>query len=655
MVCLGFSGVNFKKNGVDFQDYFQILYTHTIDFNLGQQHTGTLQPVAPGTDVNIVTGNISLDLPLFSSAGAGLSTYFSLRYNSGDHRTLLGIAPGWMHNFDVYLTDSWLAAASPDDAITLHQGDGSSVVFRWKPAPLGFHVADDEFGNFSRIERITIGSATTYKLTTKHGIAYRFDITGKLVEIEDRNGNKMILEYTNGKLVKISDSMNRETLIEYSPGGKIETITDPGKQMYALSYLDNGLLEKVHFKGAPAGEEIVWRFGYHQNDSAVILAGVPDVYHKKGLLARVFTPRGNLENYAYDFFYLKDGRCRVARQPEAAYLEENGSVTMDAMEFVFSYLDSLPGQDQSVLVRNRRDFNTRVVYERKRNLPLSITEPGPEEYTSNYFFGAYRNLEEFENARGGIGFYTYYHVSETEPAYIGDNLKTVNLPDGDDVANQFATEVAKYTYTLEGFNLVETEEDCNGSLTFYKYDAKGNLENIIYPLATLPDGTTQTSDQEFLYNNRGEITEAKDAKDNITLFQDFDIVTGLAETIRRPGTTTPMEYTFDEMGNITSITEEGGGKTEYERDGLYRIYQTTLPNTVTGQKIITTEYNADSQIDQESDNLDVLFKNTYDLLGRLVKSENALGKEMAYFYDPEDNLTGMEDYRDVMSRTFFDA
>ncbi len=649
------------------EEAYSILYSQTIDFNVGLNNSPSSRAVAPNAGVIGINGSLSATIPLFVTRGAGFAASSTLIYNSGDLRPGT-ISPGWTHNYHIYLVDSWTAIQTAysvfghiKDIITLFQGDGSSVVFRYIDS-LDYHIAEKEFGHFGRIRRENNTLATTYTLIVEDSTQYFFDQTGKLIQIQSPDGNTLTFTHQNGQLTKITDSMNRETGLAYNMSQQLKTITDPAGKAYELSYDTQNRLEKVDFKGAPPGQPVAVGFKYHGNNNPVSIDNIPDVNNRENLLAKIITPRGNLENYSYDLYYLKDGRCRLAQQPPADYLEEDGNMLVEWLnyraKFVISYLDSLPAHNQAVLLRNRRDIDTKIVYERRRNLLQSRIDP--EDCVAKWKYGDFRNLIEFTDPNGAVTKYQYFLPSESTPPYIGNNLKTVMRPDGMPLGPQTHFEAAKFTYTADGFNLINTVTDCRGSVTTYLRDTLGRIREILYPTDTLADNMTiQNLTESLTYNGMSMVETHTGERDNLTQVLNFDPPTGLPKQIRRPDAAQFGEIGYHIMGYDTSYQKPTGGSATSILDGIYRTVQIKQPATSAGQHILSIEYDADSNLKKSWDNQHGPGKpietNTYDRLGRKTALKNARGDEMKYWFDRENNLVSVQDFRGVIDCMYYDS
>jgi len=144
--------------------------------------------------VNLATANYTLQAMDMSIPGMGPPLVFARSYNSiGATDGPLG--HGWLHNYSVRLQFS-----HPDPAIadvTVIQEEGRQDLYLVQPdgtylAPLGIFdvlIHDPLDGSFD--------------LTRKDKTVLHFDSNGRLLSIEDRNGNVTDLTYSGGNLTSV--------------------------------------------------------------------------------------------------------------------------------------------------------------------------------------------------------------------------------------------------------------------------------------------------------------------------------------------------------------------------------------------------------------------------------------------------------------------
>jgi YD repeat-containing protein len=624
-------------------------FSWTYEPNLGEQDPFTQFDFGPNSSANIATGNLFFSLPLFTTRGLGFSTSLTLTYNSQDPSDS-GLSVGWNHNLGITLTDHayWWTKV-----ISVKFGDGRTVVFERDPA--GTFVAQPDFGNSSIIQKdVTLpdGTYAPYLLTTKFGIKYIFDSSGRLSQIRDTQHlpNRLTLIYGDNPksnisestlavperlLVKIIDSTGRETTLSYDSHNRLEKIIDPAGGSYLLSYNTRGRLERVTFDA----EGISWRFEYNQ----------------KGLLWRIYTPRGVKEDYFWEYEYYPDNRIRSCREPLESHIDEDGKKISLRAERRIIYHDPAPRETPSAIFVNRRGHRTHIEYQYRRAIATKITDP--LNHTIERTPDEYRNIIIFRDKRGNITRYTY----STDDPVVKDNLLAILRPG-------LASPI-RYTYT--GFNRVESVTDEKGNTTSYRYDPYGNLKEIIYPPADtivkdFPAGTRPlplpehiSARESFEYDNRGRITRSISPRGAVTTYEYEDPVTGLVTSIKRPEHKKAEIFRYDPMGNLTDhiLPEEAPDLlkgTHFELDGLYRLrcrleprieIHTDPETTIIARPETIFQYDEDSNLVELKDPRGNITRHSYDRLGRLIATEGPAGNRMEFFYDPEGNTRIIKDFR----------
>lgn len=626
-------------------------YTRTVEYNLGEQDSFVTYPAGPNATANVATGNLLFQLPLFASRGAGFATSLALVYNSLDEE-VGPFSPGWTHSYGMTLTRYGAAAHGAEKKLshTLRLGDGQTIAFNFD-SKRDLLLAVDEFGFFAKLEfGVEPAAPDEYLMTTKFGIKYIFRPDGKLKEIRDTNDNSIKFEYgpndesnrseitlgiSESVLTKIIDTMERETKFRYDEKERIKEVEDPAGTRYKVTYNAEGKLEKVQFAAAP-GPEVAWRFEYHKDSKPKEIQGLSDVFNLKGFLHRVYTPRGNNADFFHEFYYLLDGRFRVARQPKE---------DLTQARYVFSYLDRPPKDErgesnaQEVLVRNRRGFDTKVEYERLRSLGLKVIDAldNSIERTFGDPLTDFRNLLRFKDRRGARTAYTYYRPEHSLPDYVGDNLKEIHRPG--------VSRPIVYTYTIDDLNRIESVIDSNNNTTIYNYDTAGNLASIVHPILCKED---------FQYDSLGRVTTSISANRFATKFFYNDAPTGLVTEILRPDHARAERFQYDMMGNTKKSMLPEGGVTDFVLDGLYRLQKQIAPLGDAGRAATSFEYDEDSNVKVMLDPRDSLTTHVYDKLGRLRKTINAQNEAMEFSYDAEGNTREVSDFKGNITKSLYD-
>lgn len=574
-----------------------LLYAHSEEPGLGLTNPGALAGMFPGGQVNMTTGNVFAQIPLFSTRGIGPTQSLGLYYNSlRDDSGWLG--PSWSLSAEFTLTDHQLSYYNQyppmqyvfnrdgTDLLTLTFPDGRSYEFAYSPNTRSITGGGGGLlGNILRLGSAAV--VTGYQLTTTHGDVYLFNAQGRLARIQDPRGNYMTYSYdgTGRNLTQIQD-MNgqRTTSVGYS-GSQISTITDPAGGTYNLAY-SGSMLSSVTFASGPGKPQYSFQYA---RPSLLPLGG------SQNLMSFYQSPRAQAGSYGWSLGYAPNGRFAQVQDPAELYLLEgsadNAPPTLQSATASVRYADMNPSFGfVTSLLTDRRGFLTQfsgnpILMTTVISDNGVLTQPQDPNNPGQGVNGL-SSVGLTYDTNGNLNSYADRWGSVTTYAYTADNLVAVLRPD---TADRFQTRVANYTYTNDGFSQVQTAITTVtptlgaapvGRLTTYSYDSLGELIQINHPDVTLPDGTMQQGvTTQYQYNGpRHQLTQVTDEEGNTTNFLAFDSLTGLPTSVLRQGGTQPTTLTYDVMGNeIQRIAPQGGPNNQLpgpeitNLDGLYRI------------------------------------------------------------------------------------
>ena len=232
------------------------------------------------------------------------------------------------------------------------------------------------------------------------------------------------------------------------------------------------------------------------------------------------------------------------------------------------------------------------------NRPEVVTQnyrPGfqPDAQTNvrvEYTYNAVGNRTQVKDANG--------HVTQFE--YDALNRVTKKI---DPLGN-----IWQYTYDLAGRMTVQV--DGNSKTTGYTYNAAGRLTGIDYP--------SPEADVSMVYNAAGQQTSMTDGQ----------------------GTTV---WTYDTLGQMTSVTHPDGGKVEYTYDAFGRRQKVTTHVDATDAtgKTVTYAYDNDGRLSTLTDWDSHATQYSYDALGRVQAVERPNGIRTSYTYDNAGRLTDL--------------
>ncbi len=504
----------------------------------------------------------------------------------------------------------------------------------------------------------------SFELTDIDFTTMRFDASGALTTILDRNSNLVSLDYDNdGFLVRVTEDSGRALQFFKGPNGKVSRIVNPAGHAVEYAYDAEGNLIGVT---VPGGGTIAY------------------AYDSKGRLISITDPRGNLAtSLTYDTtgrlstYTDNDERYTLTYNPENRQVIERDT---KGNQRILSYneninitgiIDRIPGIQESIIYGstfnpvtivdrngNRCQYGwnekgdvvsltdavgevTAVTYDPRANKPLTITDPRGN--TTTYAYTDSGNLALVEDALSNRTVMAYDNrgqlVTSSDPlgnvtthTYdIAGNLIEVQGPDGNTV---------KMSYDAVG-NVTSTK-DVLGRSTIFSYDANNRIKLLSDPLG---------NSSSFAYDESGNLTAFTTRNGHTTAFA-YDTLN------RHVRTTTPLGYeetfSYDNFGNVASRTDANGNKIVYLYDALHRlIRKETVDNT-----IIYSYDGYGNLLSLEDDDTHVIF--TYNNLNRVVRTQTiAAGAQPAtileYTYDENGNRATFTDSEGGVTTYEYDA
>ena len=206
------------------------------------------------------------------------------------------------------------------------------------------------------------------------------------------------------------------------------------------------------------------------------------------------------------------------------------------------------------------------------------------------------------------------------------------------------------------------------STTTYTYNSLGLVATIDGPRTDVTDITT------FGYDTQGNRTSITNALSHLTQITAHD-ASGRPLTIVDPnGVTTQLTYdargrlltrttagqtttmTYDNVGNITRITQPDDSYINYEYDAAHRL---VAISDVLGNRIQYTLDDAGNRTQEQvfdpSNTLKRTHSNTFDELSRMIKDIGAGNQTASFSYDPNGNQTEITDPNQNSTTQAFDA
>ncbi|MCP4166316.1 MAG: hypothetical protein GY759_10535 [Chloroflexi bacterium] len=483
----------------------------------------------------------------------------------------------WMSSYDTLLVDR-------TDTVTIIQGDGQYLTFRRGES--GRYVPPPE--EFSTLTRLFDG---TWSRTSKHGITQKFNPSGRLTRIADRNGNVQELTYeANGesipegawglvdRLISITDSSGGTYHFSYGAQGYVSRVTDPAGRQYMLDHDEQGDLISIT---DPLGR--ITHYGYDENH----------------LLGDFTYPEGNTTKLTYDerrrllthedalggvrtaeYFNSRNVFTDESGVPTAYQFNRQGAITQVdnpvwGADYQWDSRRQYGGSDQPYqrvdydekgnAVQTNSHITVMTTFEPVYNQPTSVTDGARN--TTQLAYDSLGNLVSITDALNNTSRLEYNTFGQV--IHMTDPLNNTIGMSYDLFGNQVETTDAL------GFR-TQSDYDDRGNLTRLE-DAENHVIRFSYDamdrMAAATDALGQS--RSFDYDRNDNLTRFEDARNNATSFE-FDDLDRLSSETDPLGQTT--RYAYDAVGNLTSVMRADSTSSNFSYDAANRLIQEQHPD-----------------------------------------------------------------------------
>jgi RHS repeat-associated protein len=621
--------------------------------NPNQKHSGDPVDTATGAftreDTDVTIPNIGIPLTF-------------ARYYTSNSSIDIGLGQGWT---DTY-SDTMVVQSDGDVLWTDSEGD------QYTFTPNGSSGYTNPEGLFGTL---TLGTSG-FVWTDTHGNIRAFNSAGRLAEIEDANGNSLIISYNaEGNLASVQDGADPSLELTFtSTDGHITSMTDFTGRTWTYTYETTTLAstgQTIYLLASctsPSDDTTpadTTEYGYDLTGALTgLMISITDSadgesiqinYYPNGKAFSVTDPVGNTEYFFYDLgtneaTYINAlGQAQVDEfnsqgltvkqiNPDQTFVTSvwsNGLLQSrtDAMGETSTYEYDLNGNLIQYTAPDGIETDTQ--YSSSLNLPTEVTVGGVA--STIYTYDDHGNVTSVTDAMG----------DETTMTYYSDGLlETLTAPNGN-VADPNGDYTTTYTYNGAGQVLTTTTglpstitntyddrgdlmstTDADGNTTTYTYDLLGRLLTTTDPS---PDGTGTGAVTTESYNLADdEVTETDPLGNQTETYSDGD--DRIIKVVNPNGTFTTN--TYDAVGNLIDSTNESGQTTQYIYDDENRLIETLFPNGTS----TSTTCNADGQVSSSTDADGNTTQYAYNASGQLLSVTNALGQITSYTYDDLGNV-----------------
>jgi YD repeat-containing protein len=246
--------------------------------------------------------------------------------------------------------------------------------------PLGVKLVSNRFA----FQWITV-TATGYVRSTDTGKVENFDPNGRLLKVQDKNGNFIVLTYNrDGKVDKIQDNLNRKMYLSYNNLGKVEKIQAENNKTAEYKYTDLG---EMNWSKDTDGNIYTYKFSSDKRHNLTEI-GYSDktslqvTYYGRDKFENVKSVKdrdGSVTEYNYDKVAGEKNSLKVGVNLKST---EGRTISASAYEYVFR--TKANGEEWTYRMMSTLDgLRTETTYNECCGLPIFIKR-GSDETTFAY-------------------------------------------------------------------------------------------------------------------------------------------------------------------------------------------------------------------------------------------------------------------------------
>lgn len=462
---------------------------------------------------------------------------------------------------------------------------------------------------------------------SKNGDIMRFDSSGRLTAMVDRNNNTTTLTYSGNNLTQVTDPVGRSITMSYDGQGRIISATDPIGRTWTYGYVG----ETLAIATDPLGHSMQYTYGMAakletvRDKRANIIKTI--VYENNRVVRQTFAD-GGVERYDYFFAGSVISGVRIT-DPEnrVTFKRFNGN------GYVIFELDGL--SQPSVISRSIND-----------NLVGQTNGPcGCPESVSTY--DSKGNTITVTDRLGQIMRYEYDNTFSFVTK-ITDKNGHITRFTYDSRGNRTSVINAKNevtTFAYDQFGQQTSMTDALNHTWSMGYDSQGNVINKSDPL-----NNTST----MTYDGIGRMLSMSDPLSR-TSSMSYDAMSRVtSQTDPADATTT---YTFDQNGNQLSMTNALNNTWTMQFDAKNRMISQKYPLTPSDngvQREVRMEYNKNDELTASISPSGRTWRYTYDARGQQKTKVDPLSATISYNYDINQNLITLSDQRGKVTSFDYD-
>ena len=577
----------------------------------GGGSSGNTRPTLGADPVNLASGSYTYEHTDLRFPGVGIPFEFSRSYNSKfNDQSGLPFGYGWSYFPSIRVSDNLTNAV-----VTF--GDGHAETFTTTG---GSYV-----GAAGVFDLLVKNPDASWLVITKQQTTNLINTAGRLVQIQDRNGNAITLDYetddlaANGRLKQIVDTAKRTNFFRGYPGNSalIGSIEDALQRTNFFTYDSNTNLVAV-----TNAMQAVTQFTYdgkHQltglqdNRGSLIVSNIydPDL----NVVIRQFDAYGKEVGFNYDFTNHVTIQTNALGGISIYQFDDQLLLTNQVNEAGFTNAYAYDSARNQVLIRDRNGNETHYVFDERGNVTNKLD--AVSKATSIRYSAFNKPISRLD--------------ALANPATLGYDTKG-NL----NATTNALGFVSRVQYNANGLPLILT--DARGFNTTNQYDAAGNLVAVM-------DAKGFTS--RFEYDAVGRKLGQIDALNRTNLFF-YDNNDNLLYTVNALGFTN--FHTYDANNNRTSSRNPRNATITNSFDLKDRLVNVVAP-------LNQTVSNRFDELDRKIASFDSSQNPTgytYDGIGNVIAVTNALTQTIRFTFDAQGNPTSLIDPPGHYVTNFFD-
>ncbi len=452
----------------------------------------------------------------------------------------------------------------------------------------------------------------------RSNLLYRFAATGKLAEISDGKGNRLLLAYSGstGRLLRVENDLpERRALVFTYQDGRVATVQEEwdGAVGRSVSFAYSG--EELQSFTDAAGRVSQYVYDADHADPALLLRKVmpegnspwAQTYDDVGKVATQTDASGNMTSFDYGKPQTP-GTTTVTRPDGRRYVHEHD------------------GDGNLVEVRTE-DGGTLVLGADGNQRRTSVRDAGGGTSTLGWNAASGR-MSSFTDANGNTTSWTWASRADVATGMLQYDLARVDHPDG-----------TSETFTYDGAGNRTSRTDEEGNTWTWTYDSRGRVL-----VETNPRGATTT----HAYDAWGDLATVTDAAGN-TDTRTYDSRRRLAAITHEDGSV--QTWSRDALDRRAIVTDEDGRTWTFTHDdnGNRTSVQDALGNTV------TYAYDLMDRVSSATDADGGLSSVTYDSMGRFAGKTDRRGFSCANGYDARDRMVRVTDQAGFAWTSAYDA